>query len=266
LGANKFAVKIDRVDGGVLGAPIEVAIAYDSFRNSFGGDWAGRLKVVQLPPCAGQKDCVERPIDVPFTNDLVNGVVKAKFRLGSTRGPSLGKAAPLPAAAGGVFALVAGSSSALGDYTASPLSKSASWAVGQQTGAFTYSYPIQVPPMPGVTPSVSLSYNSQVLDGMTPETNNQGSQVAPGWDLSAGGFIERSYKVCPTGSPDFCPNPSWRGWTLNLNGHSTEILPTGANGGGTSTGAGDIWKLKDDPPYSYVGLVERWRCWVDNDR
>ncbi|MDD5371704.1 MAG: SpvB/TcaC N-terminal domain-containing protein, partial [Anaerolineaceae bacterium] len=58
------------------------------------------------------------------------------------------------------------------------------------TGAATYSYPIEVPPgQGGLTPSVSLSYNSNVIDGVTNQT--QSSWVGMGWELAAGGMIRR---------------------------------------------------------------------------
>ncbi|MCW3819641.1 RHS repeat protein [Micromonospora sp. DR5-3] len=93
----------------------------------------------------------------------------------------------------------AGSDAALdggGTYSATPLSPSATWEVSAQTGDFTWSYPLRVPPSPGgLEPELSLSYASSQVDGRTSATNNQPSWVGDGWDLSAG-FIERTYSAC----------------------------------------------------------------------
>ncbi|WP_052394191.1 RHS repeat-associated core domain-containing protein, partial [Kutzneria sp. 744] len=79
---------------------------------------------------------------------------------------------------------------------ASPLSPSASWDVSAQTGDFSWSYPLRVPPSPGgLDPKLALSYASSGVDGRTSATNNQASWVGDGWDLSVG-FIERSYVPC----------------------------------------------------------------------
>ena len=75
---------------------------------------------------------------------------------------------------------------------ATPLAPSASWTVSPQTGDFTWSYPLRVPPSPGgLDPKLGLSYSSAGVDGRTSATNNQASWIGDGWDLSAG-FIERS--------------------------------------------------------------------------
>ncbi|MEV4756131.1 RHS repeat-associated core domain-containing protein [Micromonospora sp. NPDC049559] len=103
-----------------------------------------------------------------------------------------------------------------GTAKATPLSPSATWEVSGQTGDFSWSYPLRVPPSPGgLDPELSLSYSSSLVDGRTSATNNQASWVGDGWDLSPG-FIERTYLPCaedttggttpPTGVGDLC----WR--------------------------------------------------------
>ena len=62
--------------------------------------------------------------------------------------------------------------------TATPLSPSATWDVSKQTGDFTWSYPLRVPPAPGgLQPDLALSYASSAVDGRTSATNNQASWV-----------------------------------------------------------------------------------------
>ena len=83
-----------------------------------------------------------------------------------------------------------------GTNKATPLSPSATWDVSAQTGDFSWSYPLRVPPSAGqLDPKLSLNYASSSVDGRTSATNNQASWVGDGWDLSVG-FIERSYIPC----------------------------------------------------------------------
>lgn len=79
---------------------------------------------------------------------------------------------------------------------ATPLSPSASWDVSAQTGDFSWSYPLRVPPSAGrLDPKLALGYASSGVDGRTSATNNQASWIGDGWDLNVG-FIERSYIPC----------------------------------------------------------------------
>jgi len=83
-----------------------------------------------------------------------------------------------------------------GTSKASPLAPSATWDVSTQTGDFSWSYPLRVPPAPGgFTPRLGLTYSSSAVDGRTSATNNQASWVGDGWDLSVG-FVERRYLPC----------------------------------------------------------------------
>ncbi len=83
-----------------------------------------------------------------------------------------------------------------GTSKATSLSPSATWDVSEQTGDFTWSYPLRVPPSPGgLEPNLALSYSSAEVDGRTGATNNQASWIGDGWDLNPG-FIERTYGSC----------------------------------------------------------------------
>lgn len=64
------------------------------------------------------------------------------------------------------------------------------------SGAFTWSYPITVPPAPaGPAPQISLGYNSQTVDGKTATSSPQVSWIGEGWDYDPG-HIERRYRSC----------------------------------------------------------------------
>ncbi|WP_258054547.1 ricin-type beta-trefoil lectin domain protein [Streptomyces sp. Ru71] len=124
--------------------------------------------------------------------------------------------------------------SASGDFTASPLLSSGDWAAGSSSGAFTYSYDVQVPETAGgLMPKISLGYSSQSVDGRTSATNNQASWIGDGWDYNPGS-ITRTYANCREDSKkDGSNNKTHRTadlcWgsmnaTLSLGGMTTELV------------------------------------------
>ncbi|HET9381680.1 MAG TPA: polymorphic toxin-type HINT domain-containing protein, partial [Streptomyces sp.] len=131
-----------------------------------------------------------------------------------------------------------------GDFAATPLVSAGSWSAGGNSGAFTYTYNLQTPSVPGgPSPAVSFGYNSQAVDGRTSASNNQPSWIGDGWEYNAGS-ITRTYKSCrddQTGgnntkkTSDLCFG-SYNA-TLTLGGTTTElVLPDGA-----SSPYGDAW-------------------------
>lgn len=131
--------------------------------------------------------------------------------------------------------------------TATTLSPSATWDVSKQTGDFTWSYPLRVPPAPGgLEPSLALSYASSAVDGRTSATNNQPSWVGDGWGLGES-FVERTYGGCmedkegsraPKKGFDNVGDLCWRG------DNATSVFDGG--GGIMIRAGGDSWKLKND--------------------
>lgn len=131
-----------------------------------------------------------------------------------------------------------------GSFAATPFSASASWEVSRQSGDFSWSYPLRVPPAPGgFSPSLALSYRSSAVDGLTSVTNNQPSWVGEGWDLSAG-YVERAYGGCsddteggttPPKTGDLC----WRSdnATASFGGRGGMLIKDDATG---------AWRLKAD--------------------
>ncbi|MFJ7064910.1 ricin-type beta-trefoil lectin domain protein [Streptomyces sp. NPDC101115] len=137
-------------------------------------------------------------------------------------------------AGSGAVGMMDTGASASGDFTASPLLSSGSWSAGSSSGAFTYSYDVQVPETAGgLMPKVSLGYSSQSVDGRTSASNNQASWIGDGWDYNAGS-ITRTYTNCRQDSkkagsnnathrtPDLC----WgsKNATLSLGGMTTELV------------------------------------------
>ncbi|MDQ4213726.1 RHS repeat-associated core domain-containing protein [Microbacterium capsulatum] len=132
-----------------------------------------------------------------------------------------------------------------GSYGATPLKGSSSWNVAEQTGAFTWTYDMPVTsPGAGPAPKLGLSYNSQSVDGETASTNNQTSAVGEGWDLSASGFVERSYVPCakddgPTGAVTTSGDLCWKSdnATVSFAGHSGPLVKDSTSG---------KWRLEHD--------------------
>ena len=221
---------------------VSAVVDYSSFANAAGAEFGSRLRLVQLPSCAlTTPDNPACQVQTPISgghNDTAHQDIIADVSLGSgadasglhsvslarTEGTASVAASPV------VLAATAGSSGTNGDFTATSLSPSGTWSAGGASGAFTWSYPIAVPPVAaGAAPSIKLSYNSASIDGRTGTTNNQPSWLGEGWDYSPG-FIERTYETCstftdlPTASQtgDNC----WAGQilTLNLNGNSNALV------------------------------------------
>jgi hypothetical protein len=161
-----------------------VGLDYSSFRNAYGGDWATRLRVVQLPECAlSSPAAAECTTGTPLRayNNVQAGRITADVTL-STQST--------------VLALTTAPSGSAGDYKATALSASSSWQAGSAAGEFSWNYPMDTPDgLGGPEPDLSLAYSFGSIDGRVASTNNQSSWVGDGWDIDTG-FIERRYKSC----------------------------------------------------------------------
>ncbi|MFJ4964309.1 polymorphic toxin-type HINT domain-containing protein [Streptomyces sp. NPDC088729] len=215
----------------------EITVDYSSFASAVGGNWSSRLGLVSLPACAlitpERSQCRTRTAQTA-DNDVQEEQVTAQVSLAGTSDSS---AAPT------VFAVTATSATTStagsGDFKATPLAASASWQAGSASGAFSWSYPLATPPAAaGPSPSLSLTYDSGSIDGRTANTNNQGSLVGEGFDLTSS-YIERKYGPCEddghTDKFDLC----WKydNAALVLNGKATELVKDDTTGN---------WHLKDD--------------------
>ncbi|MFQ6199565.1 RHS repeat-associated core domain-containing protein [Streptomyces sp. NPDC000405] len=215
----------------------EVRVGYSSFASAFGGGWSGRLRLVEMPGCAVTTPQVARcRVQTPLEsrNDIAGQAVFATVPLGRSDSAGAGPATVLALAAA-----MGESASGSGNYAASPLSESSTWEAGGSSGAFTWSYGLDVPPAAaGPSPTLSLSYDSGSVDGRTASTNNQGTLVGEGFDLTSS-YIERSYDSCDqdgqSGKYDLC----WKydNASLVLNGKSSELVKDDTSG---------QWRLKDD--------------------
>jgi RHS repeat-associated protein len=201
-----------------------VSLDYASFAYAYGGQYAADLRLVTLPGCAltAPRNPACRQHQALRSADSVTA-----SRLGAdvTFRPGQNLI---------VLAANTSTSGSGGDYGAAPLSEAGTWAAGGSSGAFTFQYPVTVPPVPGgLEPDVALNYNSQAVDGLTASDNPQASWIGDGWDFSPG-YVERDYETCsqdklspaiPSGdqTPDLCWSAN-NVTTLTLNGTTTTLV------------------------------------------
>ncbi|MGH3734237.1 MAG: polymorphic toxin-type HINT domain-containing protein [Micromonosporaceae bacterium] len=231
-GVRGVLLRVARADGEPDAAAVDVTVDYRRFRTAYGGDWSTRLRLVALPECAlatpAKKDCIGTPL--PSVNSPSKGTVKSRVEIG--QGTASGSGATL-------LAVTAGSSGQAGDFTATSLQSSSTWSAGGSAGDFSWSYEMRVPPVSaGPAPSLSLNYSAQSVDGRHAASNNQPSGIGEGFELSAGGYIERRYVSCADDMDNGANNTQKTGdqcWvrnnaTLSLAGHSGELIYNSTQG------------------------------------
>ncbi|MEU3277785.1 RHS repeat-associated core domain-containing protein [Streptomyces antibioticus] len=280
-GVEGVLLSVGRTDGVEKAGRTRVKVDYSSFRKAYGGDWAARLRLVQMPACAlttpAKAACrTQKPLATQ--NNVMSGTLSATVGVSNAT----------------VLAATAASEGSSGDYKATSLKSSGSWSVGGSTGGFAWSYPVDVPKVPGgIQPKISLDYSSQSVDGLTAASNNQPSWIGDGWSWEPG-FIQRRYKSCNDDKTD-ATNTSRVGdmcWyndnaVLSLGGRSTELLYqkdkgwyatddsgarieklTGAVNGDQGTtgvdGKGEHWKVTTSDGTQYFFGLNRLPGWSDN--
>ncbi|MCU1415117.1 MAG: hypothetical protein JWN80_2457, partial [Microbacteriaceae bacterium] len=214
-------------------AAVKVQIPTAVLASEFGADYASRVRWVQVAvPGTATKTLISKSTVTAVASTSSNGAVELSPLVGAT--PIFVTAMATPV-----------SSTGTGSFAATPLKVANMWDVSAQTGDFSWSYPMRTPPAAaGPSPQLGLQYSSQAVDGETGSTNNQSSVVGDGWDLSAGGFIERSYVGCSqddgssgpvTSSGDLC----WKtdNATISVAGHSGQLIKDQTTG---------VWKLQSD--------------------
>lgn len=258
LGAEVLAFGVQPSNANIE-TTLLVTVDYSEFRYALGADWADRLEL-SLWPCSAafadvSPDACGKPVSIgTLRNDLQAGTLSALVHVGGTStSGGFGAAAMLTVGNGSTLGLTTKS----GSFAATSLSNTGKWSVPGNTGSFTYSYPMAAPPaFNGLGPSLSLGYNSGVVDGVTTDSNPQASEVGQGWSLSAGqGFIERSYVPCKTIDTTYTlPDSCWwaQGGTISLNGRSSTLVPI--NGTPDVEDSFTQFRLADDADW----LVQRF--------
>ncbi|MEU6278961.1 RHS repeat-associated core domain-containing protein [Streptomyces sp. NPDC047028] len=251
-GVDGVLFTLARTDGGTTKGDARVTLDYSGFAGAYGGDYASRIRLAQYPACVlttpHKKSC-STPTYLKSSNDAAKQTVTATVQAAAdTSGPStqLLEAGSTGSSAT-VVAATAGSSGDGGDYKATSLAPSSQWGVDASSGAFTWSYPMTVPPVPGgLQPTVGLSYNSQSIDGQTATTNNQGSWIGQGFSYDPG-YIERSYKPCADdGHDDTNGDECWAfdNATLSLTGGTSGQLVKDDKTGEWRIGSDDNSKVE----------------------
>ncbi|WP_438947818.1 RHS repeat-associated core domain-containing protein [Streptomyces triticisoli] len=250
-GVNGVLLTVDPA-GAASGKPagdtdkLRISLDYSSFNDVYGGNFGPRLRLVTLPACAlttpEKASCrTQSPVagaDNDAESQTLTGTVSAR---------TLAAGTPM------LLAAAADSSGGGSDYSATPLSPTATWEAGGSTGDFTWNYPLRVPPATaGPSPNLSISYNSASVDGRTAGENNQTSVVGEGFSITES-YIERKYASCKddgqSGKGDLC----WKyaNATLVLNGKAVELVNTCADKAACDTAAlsqasGGSWKVKNE--------------------
>ncbi|MCP3805475.1 polymorphic toxin-type HINT domain-containing protein [Allokutzneria sp. A3M-2-11 16] len=266
-GVSGTLLRVSGVDG-----PLSVRLDYKAFENALGGAYGSRLGFHLLPECAlttPEKAECRKSTPVRTDNNATKRTLTAEV-------PS-----------GAVLAAAAAGSGSGGTYEATPLSPAGSWSAGGSSGDFSYSYPFRLPPAPGAKgPAVSLGYSSGSIDGRTSSTNNQASVAGDGWELAAGGSIERRYKGCAqdlggnqgqTKTGDLC----WAtdNATLSLGGTTSELVKVSDTvwrpkrddgsrvekifGGANGDDNGEHWKVTTTDGTQYFLGMNRLPGWAE---
>ncbi|MFV2198948.1 RHS repeat-associated core domain-containing protein [Nocardiopsis sp. LOL_012] len=216
-GVNGVLIRLTRTDDESGVALVDLAVDYSAFADAFGGGFGERLELVEVDECL-LDDSVECRDRAPQTFTTEN----------NTDTQTVSGTVPALEGNGVLLAAAAAGDSSQGDYSATDLSASSSWNIGLQTGGFTWSYPIDTPPVAGdLTPGVELGYSSSAVDGRVSSSNNQTSWIGEGFDYTPG-FIERKYKPCADDQPDSGKTGdlcwSHHNATFSLNGRAGEMF------------------------------------------
>ncbi|MBO4206122.1 polymorphic toxin-type HINT domain-containing protein [Micromonospora echinofusca] len=225
---------LHRAPGSAPPPAVTAVLDYTGFGEAYGGAFGSRLRLARLPDCVlttPQEPRCRTVTPLRTVNDTEARTLSSRLETAST-GPV-------------VLTAVAATAGDKGDFGATPLAASATWQVSAQSGDFTWSYPLRVPPVPGgLVPVLAVNYSSAAIDGRTASTNNQGSWLGDGFELSPG-HIERKYKSCEDDGvpkdPTYQVHPADQCWgydnaTLSLGGMGGELIATGP----------DTWKLTKD--------------------
>ncbi|MFJ9554353.1 RHS repeat-associated core domain-containing protein [Nocardiopsis sp. NPDC101807] len=272
-GINGLLVKVSRTDDSPTVAPVELEVDYSGFAAAYGGDYASRLRIVELDECVLDGSC-EGDDAVAFDSPELLG--------NNVQDHTLTAVVAAPPAEGALFALAASSAGGNGDYGATQLAASSSWNVNNQSGDFSWSYAFPAPPAPSaLNPSVGLSYSSGGVDGRITTSNNQTSWIGDGFAY-APGAIERRYSACVDSgheTGDLCWDTD--NVTLAMSGHSGALIKHSdgsyrlSNDDGTKverlTGAtnganqGEYWKVTTPEGTQYFFGRNRLPGWSSGD-
>lgn len=231
-------------------AVLEVSVDYSDLEGTYGGNWASRLRLVKLPDCALDTPTAPQcrtQTPVQTENDPTTSTVTAR----------------VASAELSTMALAAGTSGPTGNFGATTLSPSSSWQVNEQTGDFSWSYPLRTPPMlGGPQPELDLSYSASSVDGKVASTNNQTSWVGDGWDLDTG-YIERRYVSCSQDTAGGANNATRKTGDMCWSTDNATVSFAGGSGELVKDATTGNWRMKNDDGARVERLTGGWND--DND-
>ncbi|MFG2249425.1 RHS repeat domain-containing protein, partial [Spirillospora sp. NPDC048823] len=253
-GVDGLAFTVARTDAAAPGR-VKLRLDYSEFVQAFGGAYGARLRLMELPACAlttPNKPQCRTPKPVTATNDGAAKTLTAEVEA-APAAPSGSAAVTATGQNATLLVAAAGSDSSQGDYGATSLEASATWQAGGNSGDFTWSYPMRVPPVPGeLTPQVAVSYSSGSVDGRTANSNGQPSWLGEGFDLWPG-YIERRYKSC---KEDGAPTDEWGNDPADQCWGYDNATVTWAGKGGELIKASDgTWRMKNDDGTKFERLT-----------
>jgi RHS repeat-associated protein len=124
-----------------------------------------------------------------------------------------------------------------------------SFKVSDFTGAATYAYSFWTPPgQAGLSPNLSLSYNSQVMDEAS--AYSQASWVGMGWSLDTGAISRNMHGTNDNTNDDT--------FAISANGISGLLLPVNVNGSVTTYNTADQSFLK----VQFNSTTNVWSAWA----
>jgi YD repeat-containing protein len=246
VGVHGAVFTVGRADGGSASGWTHVSVDYHGFAHAYGGDYASRLRIVELPACALTTPRLARcrqqtPIPAGSADDIRTDQVGADVRLPAANAPAM------------VLAVTAAVSGSAGNFSVPPTSETNEWVNGGSSGAYRYSYPVQVPAVPGgLQPKINLDYDSQATDGLNSSTNNQPSWLGEGWNYSPG-YVETEYPTCstvgglaPKNTGDLC-QPTTATMTMSLNGVSSTLVCSSSACHAEADGGGKLTQVPVSP-------------------
>jgi len=216
-----------RIGGnGPTAKPAVVTLNYTQLRDAYGGAWARRLQLVELPECAlstpRAAGCQGTPLRT--VNNTAASTLSTEVAVRPLASGSRGSAEA--ASSGTLVGLASGPSSDDGDYKATDLKPSGTWSAGGVSGDFGWGYSLGVPPaVGGPAPSVQFGYSAQAVDGNTAASNSQPSMLGEGFGFHPGS-IDRGYRSCADDGQPGIGDMCWVGDNaiLTLNGHSSMLV------------------------------------------
>ncbi|RPF20713.1 RHS repeat domain-containing protein [Myceligenerans xiligouense] len=281
-GIAGLLLTVENADDNIPAGQVDISVDLDGL--DLDPEWVSRARLVEMPACAittpEGADCRQQTEiadqDRSGTSliaevEVGDGDSAERPSTGGSRSPRAAESATARQveSATTVLAVTADTSGDQGDWSATPLDPSATWDVTGNTGSFTWSYPMRTPATPGgLDPEVSLSYDSGSLDGKVASANSQAGAIGDGWDLSAGGYIERSYVPCAQDQASVggnAPNNASRDTgDLCWKSDNATLVLGGKGGELVRDGTSNTYRLKDDDNTKVERLTGGWNG--DNDK